>query len=78
MDYDIVFGCRKFVTHSLAALTRKIFLNTRREISYLRAVISRSVYYMNTNEVHPVGFSPCLSLLSEPREEILEQFRGRT
>ena len=49
-----------------------------REISYIRAVITGSVYYINTNELPPVQFSPFLSLLSEPHEDILEQFWSRT
>ena len=32
-------------------LTREIFFNTRREISYLQAAVYCSIYYINTNEI---------------------------
>ena len=34
--YEIFFLVLKKIFHSLAALTREIFFNTRREVSYLR------------------------------------------
>ena len=38
------------------SLTREIFFNTRREISYLQAAMKCSIYYINTNEI-PNHFS---------------------
>ena len=46
--YEISLLVLKKIFHSFAALTREIFFNTRREISYLRAAICynrRSFYY---------------------------------
>ena len=37
--YEISLLVLKKIFHSFAALTREIFFNTRREISYLRAAM---------------------------------------
>ena len=50
-DGKILFNCWK-IFHLFAVLTReKFFFNTRREISYLQATMSCSIYYINTNEI---------------------------
>ena len=37
--YEISLLVLKIIFHSLVSLTREIFFNTRREISYLRAAM---------------------------------------
>ena len=42
--YEISLLALKKIFHSFAALTREIFFNTRREISYLREHVISSIY----------------------------------
>ena len=46
-----IYKISLLVLKKIAALTREIFFNTRREISYLQATMYCSIYYINTNEI---------------------------
>ena len=48
---SVDFKSRRKIVHPFAALTREIFFNTRRELSYLEAAMSCSDFLYNTNEM---------------------------